>query len=102
MANTDHSYPSKLSKDLAILMNYDKDEPTNERDRAESRDMITVTATCRLPDVELYETTVCTPDIPADAVAEAVMGLMEQIRETGVDILQHNVTISFGRAADLE
>lgn len=101
MANKDDSYPSKLSQDLAILMNLGSDEPTNERDRGEPRDLVTVTATCRLPDVELYETTVCTPDIPADAVAEAVVGLMEQIRETGVDVLQHEITIAFGRTADL-
>lgn len=101
MAIKDDSYPSKLSKDLSILMNLGSDEPTNERDRGEPRDLVTVTATCRLPVVELYETTVCTPDIPADAVAEAVVGLMEQIRETGVDVLQHEITIAFGRTADL-
>ncbi len=101
MANKDKSYPSKLSQDLSILMNLGADEPSNERQRPDPLDMITVTATCRLPDVELYETTVCTPDIPADAVAEAVVGLMEQIRTTGVDVLQQEITLSFGRTADL-
>jgi hypothetical protein len=102
MATKDDSYPNKLSKDLSILMNLGKDEPTNERDRVGPSDLITVTATCRLPDVELYETTVSTPDIPGDAVSEAVIGLMEQIREAGVDVLQHEITIAFGRTADLE
>jgi hypothetical protein len=31
-----------------------------------------------------------------------VIGLMEQIREAGVDVLQHEITIAFGRTADLE
>jgi hypothetical protein len=98
---TGDGYSSKLSKDLSILMNYGKDEPSNEKDPAGPDDNVVVTATCRLPDVELYETTVCTPDIPADAVAEAVVGLMEQIRHSGVDVLQHEITLSFSRASDL-
>ncbi len=101
MPKKDMSHPSKLSKDLSILMNLGCDQSPNESERADPGDLITVTATCRLPDVELYETTVCTPDIPADAVAEAVVSLMEQIRTTGVDVLQHEITLSFGRTADL-
>jgi hypothetical protein len=101
MAKKDDSYPSKLSKDLAILMNLGSDEPTHEQEQRDPGDLVTVTATCRLPDVELYETTVCTSDIPADAISEAVVGLMEQIRVSGLDVLQHEITLSFGRTADL-
>lgn len=97
----DGSYASKLSNDLSILMNIASEEIINEREPTDTRDLITVTAACRLPDVELYETTVCTPDIPADAVAEAVAGLMEQIRVSGVDVLQHEITLSFGRTTNL-
>lgn len=101
MPKKDDSYPNRLSKDLSTLMNLGADEPPNERQRPDPLDMITVTATCRLPDVELYEATVCTPDIPAEAIAEAVVGLMEQIRTTGVDVLQQEITLSFGRTDDL-
>jgi hypothetical protein len=30
-----------------------------------------------------------------------VVGLMEQIRVSGLDVLQHEITLSFGRTADL-
>jgi hypothetical protein len=98
----DDSYPSKLSKDLSTLMSHGTDQKRTDDDAMPPRgDLIVVTASCPIADGELYETTVCTPDVPADAVAEAVIGLMEQIRTSGIDVLKQEITLSFGRAADL-
>lgn len=99
---TDSSYPNKLAKDLDMLMNLDIGEPAVEREPKEIRDdLIVVTASCRIPDVELYETSVCTPDVPNDVIGEVVGGLLEQMRLEGVDLLQHEIAITFGRAKDL-
>jgi hypothetical protein len=99
---TDDSYKSKLSSDLATLMNYSSEERDVGRDAADVRnDLLVVTATCRSANQELHETSVCTPDVPNEVLGEVVGGLLEQMRLAGMDLLQHEISISFGRAKNL-
>jgi hypothetical protein len=90
---------SRLSKALDILKTIDLDVP--KKDRPNTDELVTVKASCHLHDGEISESTVCTSDVPGDAISEVVIGLMHLIRRADVDPLSKEIKITFSRTAEL-
>lgn len=63
---------------------------------------MTISAKAQSGTQVFIERSVCTDDIPAEAVGETVAGVLQQIHAAGLDIMKQTVTITFEPITELE
>jgi len=93
---------SRLSRYLAILMNIGKEDGGSRDLPVTHEELVTISARVQAGDQVYIERSVCTDDIPAEAVGETVAGILQQARAAGLDVLRQSVTITFGTMSELD
>lgn len=93
---------SRLSMDLAILMSIGKEDGGSRDLPVTHEKLVTISARVQAGDQVYIERSVCTDDIPAEAVGETVAGVLQQIRAAGLHVLRQSVTITFDTMSELD
>ncbi|NTF18117.1 hypothetical protein G6L37_06840 [Agrobacterium rubi] len=93
---------SRLSKDLSILMNLGKEDDGSREPPFTHEGLAVISAKVQVGDAVYIERSVCTDDIPAEAIGETVTGVLQQIHAAGIDVMKQTVTITFGAMSELD